>query len=160
MNAAEAAPIATKSMMNTQDAARTAEANDARLNMEMAKYRVALAKGDQSAAMSYAQNIRMLQQQQSQLAETIRANKANEGLKGQQIAAATSGAKGMAPYMNAFGRAQDRALKAVGEYKKTPEGMKDKTPFDTLVNNYTKKYMRTAVPNFGPTGNIYDNSEG
>jgi hypothetical protein len=160
MNAAEAAPVAAQSMMSTQDAVRAAESNDAKLNMEMAKYRVALAKGDQTAAMSYAQNVRQLQQQQTQLAESIRHNKATEGLQGRQIAASTSGARGMAPYMQAFGRAQDRALKAVGEYKKTPEGMKDKTPFDSLVNNYTRKYMRTAVPDFGPTGRMYDDSEG
>jgi hypothetical protein len=91
MNAAEAAPVATKSIMNTQDAMRAAEANDAKLNMEMAKYRVALAKGDQTAAMSYAQNVRQLQQQQTQLAESIRHNKATEGIASSRAAAGNVG---------------------------------------------------------------------
>jgi hypothetical protein len=158
-NASGAAPTLVKSAMDNRRLENAAQENAAKMQIEMTKYKVSLDKGDQTAAMAYAQNVRQLQQQQTQLAEVMRHNKATEGLQGQQIKASTSGAKGMAPYMNAFGRAQDRALKAVSEYKKTTEGMKDKTPFDSLVANYTRKYMRTAVPSFGPTGNIYDDSE-
>jgi len=78
--------------------------NDMKLQMEMRKFNIATRKNDSATAMSAAQNMRILQQQQetikqqqAQLAETIRANQARERLQGQQIAAksGTSGLRGM-----------------------------------------------------------------
>jgi len=47
---------------------READETEAKLNMEMFKYKVALKKGDSAAAMQHASNVKSLQMQDKQLA--------------------------------------------------------------------------------------------
>ena len=90
-SAAAAAPAGAQSMARTKAAVAQAEDNNLKMQLEMQKYNIALRKGDLQTATSLASNIRMMQQQQAQLAETIRHNKASEGLMGQRIAAGNAG---------------------------------------------------------------------
>jgi hypothetical protein len=93
-SAAEAAPSFTKSIEKSQELARSLDDNDVKMQIEMRKYNIAARKNDSATAMSAAQNMRILQQQQetikqqqAQLAETSRHNKAVEGLTGARIGA-------------------------------------------------------------------------
>jgi hypothetical protein len=93
-SAAEAAPSFTKSIEKSQELARSLDENDIKMQIEMRKYSIAARKNDSATAMSAAQNMRILQQQQEtikqqqrQLNETIRHNRAVEGLTGARVAA-------------------------------------------------------------------------
>jgi hypothetical protein len=57
------------------------------LEMEKLKLDAANRKGDRTAALQHAQNIRIMEGQEAQLAENIRANRERERLQGRQIAA-------------------------------------------------------------------------
>jgi hypothetical protein len=65
--AAAAAPTLAASVKESQKLMREADENDAKLNMEMFKYKVALKKGDSAAAMQHASNVKSLQMQDKQL---------------------------------------------------------------------------------------------
>jgi hypothetical protein len=67
-SAAAAAPTLAASVKESQKLMREADENDAKLNMEMFKYKVALKKGDSAAAMQHASNVKSLQMQDKQLA--------------------------------------------------------------------------------------------
>jgi hypothetical protein len=93
-SAAEAAPSFTKSIEKSQELARSLDDNDAKMQIEMRKFSIASRKNDSATAMSAAQNMRILQQQQetikqqqAQLAEVSRHNRAVEGLTGARIGA-------------------------------------------------------------------------
>lgn len=89
-SAAAAAPAGAQSIARTKSAIAQAEDNNLKMQLEMQKYNIALRKGDLQTATSLASNIRMMQQQQAQLAETIRHNKASEGLMGQRLTASNN----------------------------------------------------------------------
>jgi hypothetical protein len=76
--------------------AQQMEDNQRQLQIEMAKYSVSMRKGDERTAIGLASNIRQLQQQQAQLAEQARHNRATEGLH----AASQSAAGKKYDYMN------------------------------------------------------------
>ena len=61
-SAAAAAPTISASVAESQKLIRAAEDNARKMEIEFAKYKVALNKGDQQMAMSMATNIRQLQQ--------------------------------------------------------------------------------------------------
>ena len=131
-----------------------------KLQMEMRKFNIATRKNDSATAMSAAQNMRILQQQQEtiqqqqrQLNETIRANRAREGLQGQQIAA-RSGNSGLR-VMQAVAKNRTEAFKlARGEVDgKIKAGMTVVKPedYDRMVNQAVKKYLPMTT-GFGMTG--------
>lgn len=66
-SAAGASPTLAASAKESQKLMQEADANDARLQMEYTKYKVALSKGDTAAATQFASNVRQLQMQQQQL---------------------------------------------------------------------------------------------
>ena len=93
-SAAAASPVLSASLAESEKLAAAADENDIKMQIEMRKYNIAARKNDSATAMSAAQNMRILQQQQetikqnqAQLAETARHNKAVESLTGQRIAA-------------------------------------------------------------------------
>jgi hypothetical protein len=93
-SAAGAAPTLSASLAESQKLAAAADENDIKMQIEMRKFNIASRKNDSATAMSAAQNMRILQQQQEtikqqkrQLDETIRHNKAVEGLTGARIGA-------------------------------------------------------------------------
>ena len=93
-SAAAASPTIAASAAESQKLAAAADENDIKMQIEMRKYNIAARKNDSATAMSAAQNMRILQQQQEtikqqkrQLDETIRHNKAVEGLTGARIGA-------------------------------------------------------------------------
>ena len=93
-SAAEAAPSFTKSIEKSQELARSLDDNDVKMQIEMRKFSIASRKNDSATAMSAAQNMRILQQQQEtikqqqrQLDETIRHNTKTENLMGARIGA-------------------------------------------------------------------------
>ena len=92
-SAAAASPVLAASYAESEKLAAAADENDIKMQIEMRKYNIAARKNDSATAMSAAQNMRILQQQQetikqqqAQLAETSRHNRAVEGLTGARIA--------------------------------------------------------------------------
>jgi hypothetical protein len=160
-SAAAAGPALAESMQESRKLAQAAQDNARKMQIEFTKYKVALDKGDQQTAISLASNIRMMQQQQTQLEETIRHNKASEGLMGQRIAAASGRGqeKTFAPMLRAIGQANQQAIKATEGYMKTPKGMADKRPYGEILGEFETRFRKSAVPMFGPTGKVYGNDD-
>ena len=157
-SAASAGPALAESMAESRKLAQASQDNARRMQIEFTKYKVALSKGDQQTAISLASNIRMMQQQQAQLDETVRSNRAKEGLMAQRTAA-TAGRgqeRTFAPILRAIGQANQQAIKATEGYMKTPKGMADKRPYGEVLGEFEKRFGKSAVPMFKPTGNIYD----
>jgi hypothetical protein len=155
-----ASPILAASAAESQKLAAAADENDMKLQMEMRKFNIATRKNDSATAMQHAQNMRQIQQnqaiiaqQQAQLAETIRANRAREGLQGQQIAA-RSGTAGLR-VMQAVAKSKTEAAKmAIKDVEgKIKAGMTVVKPedYDRLVNQAMKKYLPITT-GFGMTG--------
>lgn len=93
-SAAKASPALSASMAESEKLAAAADETDIKMQIEMRKFSIASRKNDSATAMSAAQNMRILQQQQetikqqqAQLAETSRHNRAVEGLTGARIGA-------------------------------------------------------------------------
>jgi hypothetical protein len=160
-SAASAGPALAESMAESRKAAQAAQDNARRMQIEFTKYKVALSKGDQQTAISLASNIRMMQQQQTQLEETIRHNKASEGLMSQRVAAMSGRGqeKTFAPMLRAIGQANQQAIKATEGYMKTPKGMADKRPYGEILGEFETRFRKSAVPMFGPTGKVYGNDD-
>jgi hypothetical protein len=96
-SASAAAPTLAASFAESEKLAAAADDTDMKLQMEMRKFNIATRKNDSATAMSAAQNMRILQQQQetikqqqAQLAETSRHNRAVEGLTGARIGASNN----------------------------------------------------------------------
>lgn len=159
-SASAAAPTLAASFAESEKLAAAADDNDMKLQMEMRKFNIATRKNDSATAMSAAQNMRILQQQQetikqqqAQLAETIRANQAKERLLGQQIAAksGTAGLRGMQYAAKGRSEAAKMAIKDV-EGKIRASGMIVKPEdYDRMVNQAMKKYLPITT-GFGMTG--------
>jgi hypothetical protein len=162
-SASRAGPGVAQAAMDQQKLVRASQDNAAKLDIEYQKYRIAESKGDKQAMISAASNIRMMRQQQAQLDETRRSNIAKEGLEGQRYALLKSqyANKSMAPYINAFGKAEDRAIQAANGYMRSRSGMMDKRPYPEIVEEFAKKYRKNAGASigFGPTGKTYDTDE-
>jgi hypothetical protein len=160
-SAAAAGPALAESMQESRKLAQAAQDNARKLQIEFTKYKVALDKGDQQTAISLASNIRQLQQQQSQLEETSRHNRASEGLMGQRVAAMSGRGqeKTFAPMLRAIGQANQQAIKATEGYMKTPKGMADKRPYGEILGEFETRFRKSAVPMFGPTGKVYGNDD-
>ena len=93
-SAAAASPTLSASMADSEKLAAAADENDIKMQIEMRKFGIASRKNDSATAMSAAQNMRILQQQQEtikqqqrQLDETIRHNTKTENLMGARIGA-------------------------------------------------------------------------
>ena len=162
-SAASAGPALAESMAESRKAAQAAQENARRMQIEFTKYKVALNKGDQQLAISTASNLRMMQQQQAQLEETIRSNRAKEGLMAQRTAASAAGRgqeKTFAPILRGIGQANQMASKNALELIKARPDLiqKGEKPEDALERVRTMlaaKYRKEAVPMFAPTGKVY-----
>lgn len=66
-SAAEASPVIAQSVAESQKLAREAEQNQLKLNMSMQQFRIAQNKGDERAAMAWAQQVRQLKQSEQML---------------------------------------------------------------------------------------------
>jgi hypothetical protein len=159
---AAAAPTISASVAESQKLIRAAQDNARKMEVEFAKYKVALDKGDQQTAISLASNIRMMQQQQAQLNETIRHNKAVEGLQGQRVAAMAGRGqeKTFAPILRGIGQANQMASKNAMELIKArpdliQKGEKPEDALERVRSALAAKYRKEAVPMFGPTGKVY-----
>jgi hypothetical protein len=160
-SAASAGPALAESMAESRKLAQASQDNARRMQIEFTKYKVALSKGDQQTAIGLASNIRMMQQQQAQLDETVRSNRAKEGLMAQRTAA-TAGRgqeRTFAPMLRAIGQANQQAIKATEGYMKTPKGMADKRPYGEILGEFETRFRKSAVPMFGPTGKVYGNDD-
>jgi len=162
-SASRAGPGVAQAAMDQQKLVRASQDNAAKLDIEYQKYRIAESRGNKQGMISAASNIRMMRQQQTQLDEIRRHNIAREGLEGQRYAILKSqnANKSMAPYINAFGKAEDRAIQAANGYMKSRSGMMDKRPYPEIVEEFAKKYRKNAGVSigFGPTGKTYDTDE-
>jgi hypothetical protein len=159
-SAAAAGPTLAASVAESQKLAAAADDNDMKLQIEMRKFNIATRKNDSATAMSAAQNMRILQQQQEtikqqqrQLEETIRSNKAKEGLLGQQIAArsGTSGLRVMQAVAKSKTEAAKMAIKDVEGKIKAGMTVVKPEDYDRLVNQAMKKYLPMTT-GFGMTG--------
>jgi hypothetical protein len=163
-SAGAAAPDLMASIEDSQKLAREAEKNNAALEMEMIKYRIAERKGDKQTAMQHAVNMRQLQQsqqqiglQQQQVAETIRSNRAKEGLMGQRIAAVGAGQnpglKMMQATMRGRAEAMKLAQKEVSDRLAQNPGasIKDPQAYDRMLQAAMKRYLPMST-GFGMTG--------
>lgn len=165
-SASEAAPSISESMNASEKVAMEMEQNQRQMRIEMAKYEVSMRKGDERTALGHASNIRQLQQQQAQLQETSRHNKASEGLMGQRIAAASAAQAGrgqektFAPILRGIGAANSQANKiATDLIKSRPDlvkpGEDPAAAFERIRGPIATKLRKEAVPMFGPTGKMY-----
>jgi len=159
---AAAAPTLSASVAESQKLISAAQDNARKMEVEFAKYKVALNKGDQQTAISLASNIRMMQQQQAQLDETIRSNKAKEGLLGQRNAAMAGRGqeKTFVPIMRGIGSANQQANKIATDLIKTrpdliQRGEDPSAAFERIRAPIAARLRKEAVPMFGPTGKVY-----
>jgi hypothetical protein len=159
---AAAAPTITASVAESQKLMRAADDNARKMQIEFTKYKVALDKGDQQLAVNLASNIRQMQVQQAQLDETIRSNKAKEGLLAQRNAAAAGRGqeKTFAPILRGIGQANQMASKNAMELLKArpdliQKGEKPEDALERVRAGLAAKYRKEAVPMFGPTGKVY-----
>ncbi len=159
-SASAAAPTLAASFAESEKLAAAADANDMKLQMEMRKFNIATRKNDSATAMSAAQNMRILQQQQEtikqaqrQLDETIRANQARENLQRQQIAArsGTAGLRGMQYVARSRAEAMKLAQKEVDSKIRGGMGTVKPEDYDRMLNQAMKKYLPITT-GFGMTG--------
>jgi hypothetical protein len=160
-SAASAGPALAESMAESRKLAQASQDNARRMQIEFTKYKVALSKGDQQTAISLASNIRMMQQQQAQLDETVRSNRAKEGLMAQRTAA-TAGRgqdRTFAPILRGVGQANQNASKNAMELIKARPDMiqKGESPdaaFERIRSGLAAKY-RKELGVINPTGKVY-----
>jgi len=159
-SAAAASPILAASAAESQKLAAAADENDMKMQIEMRKFNIATRKNDSATAMQHATNMRqlqqsqaMIQQQQAQLDETRRANRAREGLQGQQIAArsGTSGLRGMQYVARSRSEAMKLAQKEVDSKIRGGMGFVKPEDYDRMLNQAMKKYLPITT-GFGMTG--------
>jgi DNA replication protein DnaD len=67
-SAAESSPAIAQSVAESQKLARDIEQNQLKLNMSMQQFRIAQSKGDEQAAINFAQQVRQLKQSEQMLA--------------------------------------------------------------------------------------------
>jgi len=159
-SASAAAPTLAASFAESEKLAAAADDTNMKLQMEMRKFNIATRKNDSATAMSAAQNMRILQQQQEtikqaqrQLDETIRANQARENLQRQQIAArsGTAGLRGMQYVARSRAEAMKLAQKEVDSKIRGGMGTVKPEDYDRMLNQAMKKYLPITT-GFGMTG--------
>lgn len=159
-SASAAAPTLAASFAESEKLASIADDNDMKLQMEMRKFNIATRKNDSATAMSAAQNMRILQQQQEtikqqqrQLDETIRANRAKEGILSQRVAATSgnAGLRGMQAVARSRSEAMKLAQKEVDSKIKGGMGFVKPEDYDRMLNQAMKKYLPITT-GFGMTG--------
>ena len=151
-SAAKAGPGVGQAALGMQKDIAAIEDNNVKLNLEHQKFKIAERKGDRAAMMSAYQNMRMLKQHEATLGETIRHNKASEGILAQRASAASN--PGIKAYYS--GQAQARNL-ASREATKQWENIADRkalerqgiTSYDQLFNQRLKQHMKSAMPIYG-----------
>jgi hypothetical protein len=151
-SAAKAAPGVGQAALGMQKDIAAIQDNNLKLNLEHQKYKIAERRGDRAAMMSAYQNMRMLKQHEATLGETIRSNKAREGILAQRASAASN--PGIKAYYS--GQAQARNL-ASREATKQWENIADRkalekqgiTSYDQLFNQRLKQHMKSAMPIYG-----------
>jgi hypothetical protein len=165
-SAAAAAPTISASVAESQKLIRAAEDNARKMEIEFAKYKVALNKGDQQMAMSMASNIRQMQMQQAQLNESIRSNRVKEGLMAQRNAASAGRGqeKTFAPILRGIGQANQMASKNAMELIKArpdliQKGESPEAALERVRSGLAAKYRKEAVPMFAPTGKVYGSDD-
>jgi len=89
-SAAAAAPAITESMNASEKAAQDMDKNRLEMQIAQTRYATSLKKGDQQAALGFATQMRQLQMQQAQLAETKRYHDQYIDLSKQRVAASTN----------------------------------------------------------------------
>jgi hypothetical protein len=151
-SAAKAGPGVGQAALGMKKDIAAIEDNNLKLNLEHQKYKIAERRGDKAAMMSAYQNMRMLKQHEATLGETIRHNKASEGILAQRASAASN------PGIKAFyaGQAQARNLasrEATKQWENTYDRTKLKeqgiTTYDQLFNQRLKQHMKSAMPIYG-----------
>jgi hypothetical protein len=172
-SAGAAAPDLMASIEDSQKLAREAEKNNAAMEMEMIKYRIAERKGDKQTAMQHAVNMRQLQQsqqqiglQQKQLDESIRSHKANEGLMGQRIAAVGAKQNPAFKMLQLTGAQREKALRLAQNEVKLKlaadpgAAIKDPQAYDKMLQAAMKRYLPMTT-GFGMAGvsKSQDNSD-
>lgn len=159
-SASAAAPTLAASFAESEKLAAAADDNDMKLQMEMRKFNIATRKNDSATAMSAAQNMRILQQQQEtiqqqqrQLNETIRSNRAKEGILSQRVAATSgnAGLRGMQAVARSRSEAMKLAQKEVDSKIRGGMGFVKPEDYDRMLNQAMKKYLPITT-GFGMTG--------
>jgi len=149
---AEAAPASMQFANEAQRGIDALEDTNLKLNLEYQKLKIAERKNDKTAMLSAYQNIRMLKQHEATLGETIRSNKAREGILAQRASSASN--PGIKAYYS--GQAQARNL-ASREATKQWENIADRkalekqgiTSYDQLFNQRLRQHMKSAMPIYG-----------
>jgi hypothetical protein len=119
-SAAAAAPSLAASAAKTDELARAADDNALKMQLTMKQYEIAQRKGDTQAAAQMAQNMRMLQQSEKQIAMQRDHYAAQAGLGQAQLAQRDKQFGEMMGYRNKVADAQGLASQAriVGERRK------------------------------------------
>ncbi len=146
----QGAQVIPAALAQAKKDAKEAQRLGATLEMERIKQEAAVRKGDRSAALQHAQNVRILEGQEAQLAETSRSNRVKERLLAQK-AQAGSGAGLQKAYMVGLTKAQDRAAKIAKDNWGSPLLQQDLrkqgfTTFDQYYDHLLKREMKRAVP--------------
>jgi hypothetical protein len=159
--AAEGAQVIPEAMAQYRKDKKEAQRLGVTLEMEKLKLDAANRRGNRQEALRHAQNIRIMEGQEAQLAENIRANRERERLQGRQIDVAArraaSGGSGLQrAYMTGLSKAQDRAAKLAQQNWGTITTQQDLkkqgfTTFDQYYNHVLKNELKRAVPISGVT---------
>ena len=152
-SAAAASPALAESAARTQQLAAAAADNNLKMQIEMRKYNIAESKNDRTGMISAAQNIRMMRQQQSQLDETIRHNKASEAIASSRASQSTAGLKA---FYSGMGQARQLASREATKLWSDPiersklekSGVKS---YDQLLQQRIQQHMKYAMPIYGVT---------
>ena len=153
-SAAGAGPTLAASVKESQKLMQEADANDARLQMEYTKYKVALSKGDTAAATQFASNVRQLQMQQQQL-ELKKQELAQQGAYQQgSLAEARAGRKEKAQQFNQL--LGVKGLSAVAQTKQADARLADVRRRATAdFDNANRRKQAELVQQLGPIQGQY-----
>lgn len=152
-SAAAASPALAESAARTQQLAAAAADNNLKMQIEMRKYNIAENKNDRAGMISAAQNIRMMRQQQAQLTETARHNKAMEGISAARASQSNTGLKA---YYTGMGQARQLASREATKLWSDPieRARLDKSgikSYDQLLQQRLQQHMKYAMPIYGVT---------
>jgi hypothetical protein len=141
-SAASAAPSLAASAAKTDELARAADDNYQKLALSMKQFELAQRKGDTTAALSWAQQVRQLQQTDKQIAMQREHYAAQAGLGQAQLAQREKQFGDMMSYRNKVADAQGLAAQArvVGERRKA---MVD---FDNANRRKQAEYIKELGP--------------
>lgn len=152
-SAAAASPALAESAARTQQLAAAAADNNLKMQIEMRKYNIAENKNDRAGMIAAAQNIRMMRQQQAQLNETARHNKASEAIAASRASQSTAGLKA---FYTGMGQARQLASREATKLWSDPieRARLDKSgikSYDQLLQQRLQQHMKYAMPIYGVT---------